>query len=423
MYNPNDPKLKSWVSVESTSDFPIQNLPFGVFQKNDKVAVGVAIGSMVLDLSLLWKEGFFSEIFPSQEENIFAHSSLNAFMNCGKEIWQKTRTRISQLLEAGSSELHDHAVKEEALVTLDEVKMLLPIKVGNFVDFYSSIEHATNIGSMFRPDNPLMPNWRHLPVGYNGRASSVIPSGTPIKRPKGQTKADDAENPTFGPSRLFDMELEMGFIIGKGNDLGSSISTKDAPDHVFGMVLLNDWSSRDIQKWEYVPLGPFLGKSFATSISPWVVTLDALEPFLVDGPTQEPAVLPHLQYEGKGNYDIHLEAYLQGEKMEASERITKTNFRLMYWNMQQQLAHQTSNGTNTQAGDLYGSGTVSGTTPDSLGSFLELSWRGTRPLKFPNGEERKFIQDNDTITLKGWCQGEGYRVGFGECSGKVLAAD
>ena len=416
----NNANLKSWIDVTPDSDFPIQNLPFGVFSHNGQTAVGVAIGDKVVHLGNAYDAGLISDV---TEHNVFNEKSLNAFLSLGKNEWRNTRKKVSELLREDNATLRDNAeLREKCILNQSDVTMQMPVEVGNFVDFYSSIEHATNIGSMFRPNNPLMPNWKHLPVGYNGRPSSVVVSGTPVVRPKGQTKADDAELPTFGPSKLLDIELEMGFITGLGKPLSESISTAEALDYVFGMVLLNDWSARDIQKWEYVPLGPFLGKSFATSISPWIVTMDALEPFRTAGPKQEPAVLPHLQCEGDGNYDIHLEAHIQTEKMDAPLCMTKTNFKAMYWNVPQQLAHISSNGTNIEAGDVYGSGTVSGTTPDSLGSMLELCWRGTRPLKLPSGEERKFLLDGDEVTLKGWCQGDGYRVGFGECSGKILPA-
>ncbi|WP_372367625.1 fumarylacetoacetase [Candidatus Uabimicrobium sp. HlEnr_7] len=416
----NNPNLKSWITVAADSDFPIQNLPFGVFSYEGNTSVGVAIGDKIVHLGHLYDAGLMSD---TVEKNVFAKSSLNPFLMLGKKAWRSARKRVSELLREDNAELKgNNDLRQKCIIDQNQVTMKMPVEVASFVDFYSSIEHATNIGSMFRPNNPLMPNWKHLPVGYNGRSSSVVVSGTSVVRPKGQIKADDAEVPSFGASKLLDIELEMGFITGPGKPLSQTIPTAEALDYVFGMVLLNDWSARDIQKWEYVPLGPFLGKSFATSISPWIVTMDALEPFRASSPKQDPPVLPHLQFEGDGNYNIHLEAHIKTEKMDAPMCMTKTNFQNMYWNIPQQLAHVSSNGTNIEAGDVYGSGTVSGTTPDSLGSMLELCWRGTRPLKLPSGEERKFLLDGDEVTLKGWCQGDGYRVGFGKCHGKILPA-
>jgi fumarylacetoacetase len=304
-----------------------------------------------------------------------------------------------------------------------DVKMLLPVRIPNYTDFYSSREHATNVGIMMRgKDNALMPNWLHLPVAYHGRASSIVVSGTDVRRPCGQMKADDADAPTFGPSRSLDFELELGLLIGQGNELGQPISTAKAAEHVFGMVLVNDWSARDIQKWEYQPLGPFLAKNFATSISPWVVTLDALEPFRIAGPKQDPEPLPYLRCTGDWAYDIHLEITLQSAKMAEPVRISATNSKHLYWNLCQQIAHHTSGGCNLQTGDLLASGTISGPTPDSLGSMLELAWKGTRPIALPGGETRSFLQDGDRVTMTGWCQGDGYRIGFGEVTGRVLPA-
>jgi fumarylacetoacetase len=300
--------------------------------------------------------------------------------------------------------------------------MMMPVNVGDYTDFYSSEEHATNVGKMFRdPENALLPNWKHIPVGYHGRSSSIVVSGTPIHRPKGQTKADDQESPAFGPSRLVDFELEMAFITGGPTQLGESIPVNEAEDYIFGLVLFNDLSARDIQKWEYVPLGPFLGKNFGSVVSPWIITLDALEPFRTEGPEQEPEVLPYLRYEGRRSFNINLEVYLQPLRQEA-HRICRSNFRYMYWNMSQQLAHHTVNGCNINVGDMYASGTISGPTADSFGSMLELSWKGTRPISLPGGEERKFIQDNDTIIMKGYSEGNGIRIGFGEVRTTILPA-
>lgn len=420
----NDPTLKSWLAVPDDCDFPIQNLPYGVFRRVDgRVAVGVAIGEQILDLTALHVAGFFDDTCLAGK-NVFAQGSLNAFMAKGREAWSEVRTRVSSVLALDNARLRDdEALRRRAVVPMADVALLLPVEIGDFTDFYSSKEHATNVGTMFRdPKNALLPNWLHLPVGYHGRSGTVFVSGVDIHRPRGQTKADDAASPAMGPSRLLDFELEMGFFVGTGNEPGQAIPTDRAADHIFGMVLLNDWSARDIQKWEYVPLGPFLGKSFATSISPWVVTLDALAPFRVPGPVQEPKVLPYLRCEENQAYDIHLEAYLQSAKMAEPMRITATNFKYMYWNMLQQLAHHTVNGTAMRTGDLCGSGTVSGPTEDSRGSMLEICWKGTKPLTLPDGDQRKFFADGDTVTLKGWCQGEGYRVGFGEVRATILPA-
>ncbi len=413
----NDPALKSFVEVPSDSHFPIQNLPYGIFSRgeNDERHIGVAIGDYILDLRVLFAEGWL-------RHPCFRNNTLNGFLEMGRELWTNTRTTISQLLRADISTLKDNApLRERALVPMSEAVLHLPVEIGDYTDFYSSKEHASNVGTMLRgEDNALMPNWVHLPVAYHGRASSIIPSGTPIHRPKGQTLPPTAEVPVFGPSRNLDFELEMGFFMGPGNDLGESIPVGKALDHIFGMVLVNDWSARDIQKWEYQPLGPFLAKSFATSISPWVVTMDALEPFRVAGPKQDPQPLEYLRSVGDSAYDIQLEVWLRGEKMDAAEQICLSNYKHLYWNCCQQLAHHTINGCNLRPGDLLASGTISGPDPSSYGSMLELAWRGTKPLSLANGETRTFLQDNDTLTMTGWCQGDGYRVGFGEVTTKVL---
>lgn len=419
-----DARAKSWLPVATDGDFPIQNLPYGVFQaKGRDAAVGVAIGEHILDLSVVHAAGLFGDTSLAGD-NVFAAASLNAFMAKGRDAWTETRKTICHLLSEGTATVRDDAaLREKALIAQADVAMLLPAAIGDFTDFYSSKEHATNVGIMFRgKENALMPNWLHLPVGYHGRSSTVFVSGHDVRRPCGQTKADDADAPSFGPSRLLDFELEMGFFLGVGNNPGEPISTARATEHIFGCVLLNDWSARDIQKWEYQPLGPFLGKSFATSISPWVVTLDALEPFRVAGPAQEPAVLPHLACESDRAYDIHLEAYVQSKKMSQPMRLTATNFQNMYWNMAQQLAHHTSNGTAMRPGDLCGSGTISGSAEDSRGSMLEICWKGTKPITLPDGSQRRFFADGDTVTIRGWCQGDGFRVGFGEVRGTVLPA-
>ncbi|MBI4930902.1 MAG: fumarylacetoacetase [Bacteroidetes bacterium] len=425
--------LKSWIPVEENSDFPIQNLPFGIFSppkeviaKHDKAKdilprIGVAIGEYVLDLLELKKTGVFNAL--KFDTNVFAKSSLNDFIALGKKTTSAVRERISKLLEERNPELRDdEKTKAKVLHKMSEVEMLLPVEIGDYTDFYSSMEHAKNVGTMFRdPANAILPNWKHLPVGYHGRASSIVVSGTDFHRPKGQIKPADSETPIFSPTRSLDFELEMAFIIGKETKLGESISTKDAEDYIFGMVLLNDWSARDIQQWEYVPLGPFLGKNFCSSISPWVVTMDALENFRVAGPKQEPKVLPYLEYEGNKHYDINLEVLLQTPNSEP-QTISKSNFKYMYWNMAQQLAHHTVNGCNIKIGDLMASGTISGATPDSYGSLLELTWKGTKPIKLSDGTERKFINDNDTVIVRGFSEKDGVRIGFGEVKGKVLPA-
>jgi fumarylacetoacetase len=317
----------------------------------------------------------------------------------------------------------DAALREQALLPMSEAVMQLPADIGDYTDFYSSREHATNVGTMLRgADNALMPNWLHLPVAYHGRASSIVVSGTDVRRPCGQSKPDKDDAPLFGPSRSLDFELEMAVFVGPGNELGTPIPIGQADEQLFGMVLLNDWSARDIQAWEYVPLGPFLAKNFATTISPWVVTLEALEPFRTAGPVQNPTSLPYLQTSGPGAYDIQLEVLLQSEKMDRPARISHSNFKYLYWSMAQQLAHHTVNGCNLRPGDLLASGTISGPTPDSYGSLLELTWRGSKPLTLPNGDTRTFLQDGDRLTLTGWCQGDGYRVGFGEATGRILPA-
>lgn len=423
MSKANNPNLKSWVEVKPGSDFPIQNLPFGIFRTAEKTErTGVAIGEYILDLLVVAESGLLDGI-PWPFKAVFSEKTLNSFIALGKHTTREVRERISELLNADNGELRDNEeLKAQALLKQSDAEMLLPIHIPNYTDFYSSREHATNVGTMFRdPNNALLPNWLHLPVGYHGRASSIVVSGTPIHRPKGQTKADDAAAPSFGPCRLLDFELEMAFIIGKETHLGESVTTTQADDYIFGMVLFNDWSARDIQKWEYVPLGPFLAKNFGSTISPWIVTLDALEPFRVESPKQEPEVLPYLQFEGKKNYDINLEVDIVPENGQV-KTVSHSNFKYMYWNMAQQLAHHTVNGCNIQVGDMYASGTISGPTPDSYGSMLEISWQGKKPVTMPDGTERRFIQDNDTVVMRGWCEKDGVRIGFGECRGKILPA-
>lgn len=418
--------LKSFIDVDPDSDFPIQNLPYGVFSTatNPTPRVGTRIGEFVIDLALLDEEKLFD-----QQYNFFNEPTLNKFMSAGRGVWGSVRKTLTSLLSSDNSPLknarvepgRNEALQSRVLIPIKEIQMRLPVDIGDYTDFYASREHAANVGMMFRgKENALMPNWLHLPVGYHGRASSVILSGEEIRRPRGQVLAANESAPQFLPSRSLDFELEMGFFIGAGNRLSEPISIENAREHIFGMVLLNDWSARDIQAWEYQPLGPFLAKNFATSISPWVVTMDALEPFRVHGPKQEPAPLPYLTFDSACGYDIHLEVSLQSETMNESHVVSRSNMKYLYWNIIQMLAHHTITGCNMRTGDLCGTGTISGPTEDSYGSMLELAWRGEKPITLPNGETRKFLQDGDTVVMKGYCQGDGYRIGFGEVTGKIL---
>jgi fumarylacetoacetase len=407
--------MKTWLDISPTSDFSIHNLPFGIFSVDGSPKrIGMAIGEVVIDLVRALELGAITNntLTIAEIENDY----LNDFIALGKNVTHSVRMEVQKSLCDDQSPLKDSS----ALISMGDVTMHLPVKIGDYTDFYSSIEHATNVGKMFRdPENALLPNWKHLPVGYHGRSSSIIVSETDIHRPKGQTKPPEG-NPVYGPSSRMDFELEMGFIIGKATQLGDQITTENAMDHIFGMVLFNDWSARDIQKWEYVPLGPFLGKSFASSISPWVVTMEALEPFQVDGPTQDPPVLDYLSSDAK-NYDINLTVEIEPEGSESTV-VSTSNFKYMYWNMAQQLAHHTVNGCNVNVGDMMASGTISGKSPDSFGSMLELSWAGKNPVPLNDGSERTFLQDGDTVTMKGHCAKEGIRVGFGEVRSKLLPA-
>lgn len=417
----NDPGLRSWVEVRKDSDFPIQNLPFGMFRtRHLPAAAGVAIGNHVLDLGYLQEHGFLDNL--DLPPGLFNQSDLNSFLALGRQHCGEVRARVSDLLREENAELQSRERdKSMALVPMEEAQMLMPVRIPNYTDFYSSEEHATNVGTMFRdPKNALLPNWKHMPVAYHGRASSIVVSGTPIRRPKGQVKDVAGEMPGFHPSAKLDLEIELAFVTCRGNELGTSIPASQAEDHIFGFVLFNDWSARDIQQWEYVPLGPFLGKNFASTISPWIVTLDALEPFRVNGPEQLPHVLPYLATEGARNIDIMLEGLIKPGGGELTT-ISRTNFKYMYWNISQQLAHHTVNGCNVQVGDLYASGTISGPSPGSYGSMLELAWNGQRPLHLGN-EQRIFLHDGDTVVLRGHAEKNGVRVGFGECVGKILAA-
>jgi fumarylacetoacetase len=416
--------LKSFIDVSPDSHFPIQNLPFGIFQpKGGKPRAGVAIGDSIADLSVLEELGHFrSPEFQGRKP--FSEDSLNAFLALGRPAWRKARAVLERLLSSKTPILRDNArLRARVFQSQERVTMKLPVRIGNYTDFYSSYHHAHNVGTMLRgPENALMPNWKWLPVAYHGRASSLVVGGTDVRRPSGQTKAPDAATPTFGPSKSLDYELEMAFLIGPGNSLGDPVPIDRASDHIFGLVLMNDWSARDIQAWEYQPLGPFLAKNFATSISPWVVTLEALEAFRKPLPRQDPKPLPYLRAKNDFTFDIQLEAQLQTSSTKAPHVITRTNFQNLYWSISQQLAHHTVNGCNLEPGDLLASGTISGATEESRGCMLELTWRGANPLKLSNGETRKWLEDGDRLIITGWCQGDDYRVGFGEVSGRILPA-
>jgi fumarylacetoacetase len=420
--HPNDPSLRSFIDVDPSSDFPIQNLPYGVFSTADGLSrrVGVAIGDYVLDLWELEQDGRLDLSILG----VFAAASLNPFMSLGPKVWSKTRARISELLRHDCPELRDNEeLRQLALVPMENVKLLLPITVAGYTDFYSSKEHATNVGVMFRgKDNALQPNWLHMPIGYNGRASTVVVSGTPVRRPRGQLKPPGADLPNFDACKRLDFELEMGAVVGQASAMGTMLTEAQAEAMIFGFVLLNDWSARDIQQWEYVPLGPFQAKAFATSIGPWIVTREALEPFRLHGPEQQPAPLPYLQQKGAHNYDMQLDVGLRAPGMAAPVSICATNFKYMYWSSVQQLVHHASSGCAMNIGDLLGSGTISGPEKHQRGSLLEISWNGTEPLQLPGGIKRTFLEDGDSLSLRGWCQGEGYRVGFGEVEGTILPA-
>lgn len=414
--------MKSFINYDAKSDFSIYNIPFGVGVFNKEyIACSTRIGDQIVDLATLYDYGYFEDI-DGLDDNVFEAYTLNPFIELGKPVTNKVRATIQQLLLEGSKLSKDEKTIEDCFFETDEVMMMMPVHVPNYTDFYSSIDHATNVGKMFRdPENALLPNWKYIPVGYHGRASSIVVSGNEIIRPKGQQKPKDADKPVFGACKLLDFELEMAFIVNKNTEMGESISTAEAEDAIFGMVIFNDWSARDIQTWEYVPLGPFLAKNFASSISPWVVTLEALEPFRTASPKQEPEVFDYLKFEGDKNIDINLEVYITPENGD-DNLICQSNYKYMYWNMCQQLAHHTVNGCNVEVGDMYASGTISGPEKHEFGSMLELTWRGTKPLQLSDGTERKFIQDGDTVTMKGFAEKDGIRVGFGEVSGKVLPA-
>lgn len=405
--------LTSWVdSANISTDFPIENLPLGVFRAGRRARIGVAIGDRILDLCGSFEDGLI-------QEEACTRDTLNLLMSRGREAARALRERLTELLREGSP---DRYRTTKHLLSRKDAEMLLPATIGDYSDFYASIQHATNLGSMFRPDNPLLPNYKWVPIGYHGRASSVIVSGTPLRRPKGQMRDESDDAPSYGPTQRLDYELELGVFIGPGNALGSPISVADAEQHVFGFCLLNDWSARDVQAWEYQPLGPFLAKSFASTISPWVVTAEALEPFRIppyERSAGDPEPLPHLA--GGSGYDITMDVLLRTEKMASPVRISRGNFREMYWTVAQLIAHHTSNGCNLRPGDLLGSGTISGPAKESRGSLVERTWRGSEPLDLPNGEQRRFLQDGDEVILRAYCEREGARrIGFGECRGVVL---
>ncbi len=423
MPHPNDPTLRSFIPVDASSDFSIQNLPYGVFSAKDGLAprVGVAIGDYVLDLRELEQDGRLDV----GEPGVFAAPALNPLMALGPKMWSRTRARISELLRHDHAELRDNiALRERALIPMADAKLHLPIAVAGYTDFYSSKEHATNVGVMFRgKDNALQPNWLQMPIGYNGRASTVVVSGTKVRRPRGQLKPPNAELPSFGPCKRLDFELEMGVVVGQPSPIGEMLSERQAEEMIFGFMLLNDWSARDIQQWEYVPLGPFQAKAFATSISPWIVTREALEPFRVRGPMQDPTPLPYLRQAQPNNYDLELDVALRTAQMNEAVAICRTNFKYMYWSSVQQLVHHASSGCAMNVGDLLGSGTISGPEKHQRGSLLEISWNGTEPIGLADGVKRTFLEDGDSLVMRGGCQGNGYRIGFGEVEGTILPAE
>ncbi|WP_375778102.1 fumarylacetoacetase [Bradyrhizobium sp. ma5] len=423
MAHPNDPSLRSFIDVAPTSDFPIQNLPYGVFSSKDGLAprVGVAIGDYVLDLWELEQDSRL-DVGPL---GVFSQPSLNAFMALGPKVWSATRARISELLRSDHPELRDNReLRARALVPMADVRLHMPFAVSGYTDFYSSKEHATNVGVMFRgKDNALQPNWLHMPIGYNGRASTVVVGGTKVRRPRGQLKPPTAEVPSFGACKRLDFELEMGVVVGQASAMGEMLTEKQAEEMIFGFVILNDWSARDIQQWEYVPLGPFQAKAFATSISPWVVTREALEPFRMQGPAQQPEPLAYLKQTQPNNYDMQLNVSLRAGAMNEAKTICSTNFKYMYWSSVQQLVHHASSGCAMNVGDLLGSGTISGPEKHQRGSLLEISWNGTEPVELGSGVTRSFLENGDSLVMRGWCQGDGYRVGFGDVEGTIVAAE
>ena len=422
-----DKNLTSFINIATDSDFSIHNLPYGIFSEttdgagNNKRRAGVAIGEHVLDLAVLEAEGLLS----LDNGSYFDQPTLNAFIDSGRDNWTKARKTIQTLLSSDNDTLRDDQdLQKKAFFKQADVTMHLPVQVPGFTDFYSSKEHATNVGSMFRdPSNALLANWTEMPVGYNGRASTVIVSGTDVIRPSGQLKPNADDRPIFSPCKRLDFELETAFVVGKGNSIGQPIAVDNANDHIFGMVLLNDWSARDIQKWEYVPLGPFNAKTFASEVSPWIVTMDALAPFKTPCPAQEPKPLAYLAEKDSNNsYDITLSVEILPENADSATVVCETNFKYMYWSMAQQLTHHTITGCKVEVGDMMGSGTISGSTPDSYGSMLEIAWNATKPVTLKGGETRSFIEDGDTVIMKGYSEKDGIRVGFGEVRGKILPA-
>ena len=419
----HDPGLRSWIASANVpeTDFPIQNLPYSVFSARGLAPrVGVAIGNYILDLWALEQDGRLD----AGDPGTFA-VGLNYFMSLGPKVWSKTRARISELLRADHPELRDNEeLRKLALVPMTDAKLHMPFAVAGYTDFYSSKEHATNVGVMFRgKDSALQPNWLHMPIGYNGRASTVVVSGTAVRRPRGQLKPPNVELPSFGPCKRLDFELEMGVVIGQSSGIGVMLGEPQAEQMIFGFTLLNDWSARDIQQWEYVPLGPFQAKAFATSISPWIVTREALQPFRMPGPAQDPVPLPYLRQAQPNNYDLELEVVLRAATMNAAANICRTNFKYMYWSSVQQLVHHASSGCAMNVGDLLGSGTISGLEKHQRGSLLEISWNGAEPVELADGIRRTFLEDGDSLSMRGWCQGNGYRIGFGEVEGTILPAE
>ncbi|MCE1165268.1 MAG: fumarylacetoacetase [Bacteroidetes bacterium] len=414
--------MKSFIEYGKSTHFPMENFPFGVFEYNGERRICTALGGYVIDLKELEELGYFHDIM-DKDGKLFRGTSLNHFMSRGRVLSGEVRKILQNIFDEKNPLLRDNPVhRNRCIHQRNKVKMVMPVEIGDYTDFYSSREHAINVGEMFRgKDNALMPNWLHIPIAYHGRSGSIVISGTDVKRPKGQTKPSPEGPPVFGPCKQLDFELEMGFFVGTGNEQGESIPADEADEHIFGMVIVNDWSARDIQAWEYQPLGPFLAKNFATSISPWVVTLDALEPFKTEGPKFEKELLPYLHTKGNPTYDIHLEVGIKSEMSEEMFIICKSNYKYLYYNMRQHLAHHTVNGCNTRTGDMMASGTISGPSKESRGSMLEITWRGTEPVKLPTGEERKFIEDGDTVVMTAYCENKDFRIGFGEVTGKIIS--
>jgi fumarylacetoacetase len=433
----HDPKRISWVeSAQGHSDFPIQNLPYGIFRRRGSSgppAVGVAIGDQILDVAAARAAGVLSRSVATAAEACTA-PVLNSLMELGPALWSALRAEISTFLAADSAAYRaDGQVGRRTLVPISDAELFLPVQIGDYSDFYASVHHATNVGSMFRPDNALLPNYKWVPIGYHGRASSIVVSGTPVRRPSGQIKDAEAQSPAFRPSRSLDYEMELGCFVGPGNLLGQAVPIDQAERHLFGVCLVNDWSARDIQSWEYQPLGPFLSKSFATTLSPWLVTLEALEPYRAPAfrrPAGDPAPLGYLDSgdtRERGGIDLNVEVYLQTAKMRSAGlaplRLSRGNAADLYWTLGQMFTHHTSNGCNLRPGDLFATGTISGSARESRGCLLELTWRGTEPLTLPNGETRKFLEDGDEVILRASCERQGaVRIGFGECRGVVLPA-